>query len=131
MADTCRRPHVVLVTLIVLLLSSCHGDIRTPSSTMNNQSNPGLTLVGRWHQVGPAADESTSMVFTNDGKLIYSIHTRDKTQIINMVYEASGDQIITDQPSDPRKEITKFYFEPSGILVLDHQGEKTRFMREP
>jgi hypothetical protein len=71
------------------------------------------------------------MVFTNDGKLIYSIHTGGKTQVTNMTYEVSGDQIITDQPSNPRKEITRFYFEPSGILVLYYQGEKTRFMREP
>jgi len=96
---------------------------------MNNQANTGLSLIGRWRQVGPAADEST-MVFTNDGKLIYSIHTSDKTQVINLVYEVSGDRIITDQPSNPRKEITRFSFEPSGILVLDHEGDKTRFMRE-
>lgn len=51
--------------------------------------------------------------------------------VMNMVYEVSGDQIITDQPSNPQKEISKFYFEPSGILVVDHQGEKTRIMREP
>jgi len=70
------------------------------------------------------------MVFTNDGKLIYSIHTGDKTRIINMVYEGSGDQIITDQPSSPRREITKFSFDPSGILVLDYNGEKARFTRE-
>ena len=71
------------------------------------------------------------MVFTNDGKLVYSIHTRDKTEVFNLVYEVSGDQIISDQPSSPRKEITKFSFEPSGILVLDYNGEKTRFKREP
>lgn len=97
---------------------------------MNNQPNPGLSLIGRWRQVGPAANEST-MVFTNDGKLIYSIHTGDKIQVINMVYEVSGDNITTDQPSNPRKEISKFYFEPGGILVVNYQGEKTRFMREP
>ena len=130
-ANTRRKPQLVLVTLVVLLLSSCHRDTRTSSSTMNNQPNPGLTLVGHWRQVEPATDESTSMVFTNDGKLIYSIHTADKTQIINLVYEVSGDQIITDQPSNPRKEITNFYFEPTGILVLDYQGEKARFSREP
>ena len=70
------------------------------------------------------------MVFTNDGKLIYSIHTGGKTQVINMVYEVSGDQIITDQPSSPRREVSKFSFEPNGILVLDYNGEKTRFIRE-
>ena len=71
------------------------------------------------------------MVFTNDGKLIYSIHTGEKSEVINMVYEESGDKIITDQPSNPRKETSKFYFEPSGILVIDYQGERTRFTREP
>jgi len=71
------------------------------------------------------------MEFTNDGKLIYSVDTGDKIQVINMVYEVSGDQIVTDQPSHPQKAISKFYFEPSGILVVDHEGEKTRFMRQP
>lgn len=97
---------------------------------MNNQANPGPSLIGRWRQVAPVPDEST-MVFTNDGKLIYSIHSDDKIQVINMVYEISGDEIISDQPSHPRKETSKFYFEPSGILVIDYQGEKTRYMREP
>ena len=129
MADT-RRKHLILCTLALLLLSSCHSDTTTSPSAVNNQANPRPNLIGRWSQVGPVADEST-MVFTNDGKLIYSIHTGDKTQVINMVYEISGDQIITDQPSNPRTETSKFYFEPSGILVIDYQGEKTRFRREP
>ena len=127
--DVRRKRQLVLVILTALLLASCQSDKRTSSSAINNQPDSGPTLIGRWRQVGPVADEST-MVFTNDGKLIYSIHTAGKTQIINMVYEVSGDQIITDQPSNPRKEISKFYFEPSGILVVDYQGEKTRFMRE-
>jgi len=130
MAKIRRKLQPVLVAVAVLLLSSCHSGTKTASSAMNNQPNPGLTLIGRWRQVGPAADGST-MIFTNDGKLIYSIHTGDKTQVINMVYEVSGDQIITDQPSNQRKEISKFYFEPSGILVVDYQGEKARFIREP
>ena len=129
MSDTLTTPQLILATLTVLLLASCHSDTRTSSSSMNNQPSAGPTLIGRWNQVGSGNEEST-MVFTNDGKLIYSIHTGDKTQVINMVYEVSGDQIITDQPAHPRKEISKFYFEPSGILVLDYQGEKTRFMRE-
>ena len=40
------------------------------------------------------------------------------------MYEVSGDQIITEQQPNQRKEISKFYFEPSGILVLDYQGGK-------
>jgi len=70
------------------------------------------------------------MVLTTDGKLTYSIHSGDKTQVINLVYEVSGDQIITNQPSKPRREISTFSFDSSGILVLDHKGEKSRFTRE-
>lgn len=70
------------------------------------------------------------MAFSSDGKLTYSIHDGDKIQVINMVYEVSGNQIITDQPSNPRREISLFSFEPSGILVLAYDGEKTRFRRE-
>lgn len=124
-----RKTQLTLVTLTALLLLSCHGGTKTSSSPVNNQPNTAPGLIGRWRQVGPAPDEST-MVFTNDGKLIYSVDEGDKTSIVNLVYEVSGDQIITDQPSNPRKEITKFYFEPNGILVLDYQGEKRRFARE-
>ena len=70
------------------------------------------------------------MAFTSDGQLVYSVHDGDKTQVIYMVYEVSGNQVITDQPSNPRREISKFSFEPGGILVLDYNGEKTRFTRE-
>jgi hypothetical protein len=70
------------------------------------------------------------MAFTRDGKLVYSIHAGDKTQVINLVYEVSGNQIITDQPSNPRREISRFSFEPSGVLVLDYNGDKARFRRE-
>lgn len=126
MVDVLRKSQLVLLTLAVSLLASC----RTTTTSPPAMSNQGPSLIGRWRQVSPANEEST-IEFTNDGKLIYSIHTGDKTQVINMVYEVSGDQIITDQPSNPQKEISKFYFEPSGILVVDHQGEKTRFMREP
>ena len=69
------------------------------------------------------------MAFTSGGKLIYSIHAGDKTQVINMVYEVSGNQIITDQPSHPHRGISSFSFEPNGILVLDYNGEEARFER--
>ena len=69
------------------------------------------------------------MAFTSDGKLVYSIHDGDKIQVIHMVYEVSDNQIITDQPSSPRREISNFLFETNSILVLDYNGEKIRFKR--
>ena len=123
------KSQLILLLLAVFLLASCRSGTSTSSRPMSNKPDAMSSLIGRWRQVAPANEEST-MVFTNDGKLIYSIDTGGKTQVINMVYEVSGDQIITNQPSNPRKEISKFYFEPSGILVIDYQGEKTRFARE-
>jgi hypothetical protein len=111
-----------------VLLASCGSGATSPPN-MNNQVHPAPSLVGRWRQVSPP-DENVTMAFTSDGKLVYSIYAGDKTQVINMVYEVSGNQIITDQPSNPRREISRFSFEPSGILVLDYNGEKTRFTRE-
>ena len=130
-AEGRRKPLLVLLTLIVLLFASCRYGTNTSSPVMSKQNNQAPSLVGRWRQIAPATDEEITMVFTNDGKLIYSIDTPEKTQIINLVYEVSGDEIVTDQPSRPRKEITKFSFEPGGVLVLEHDGDIARFTREP
>ena len=113
----------------ILFLSSCGSNVSTSSPNITDETHPAFSVVGRWRQVSPAGDDVT-VVFTSDGKLTYSIHDGDKIQVINMVYEISGNQIITDQPSNPRREISLFSFEPSGILVLDYDGEKTRFRRE-
>jgi hypothetical protein len=69
------------------------------------------------------------MVFTTDGKLIYSIDSEESTQIINLVYETFEDTLITDQPSAPKKEYTQYYFESDDLLVLDYDGDKTKFQR--
>ena len=121
-----KKSRLGALIITMLLVASCSDGAHTSPPNMNN---PAPSLVGRWRQVSPA-DEYVTMAFTSDGKLIYSIQAGDKTQIINLVYEVSGNQIITDQPSNPRREITGFSFEPSGILVLDYNGEKTRFTRE-
>jgi hypothetical protein len=69
------------------------------------------------------------MAFGLNGELVYSIDTQEKMQIINLVYKVSGNTLITDQPSAPQKEYTKFYFEADGLLVLDYDGEKPKFQR--
>jgi hypothetical protein len=98
---------------------------------MSNQANQSSPLVGRWDLVSSEIEDSepATMEFTIDGKLIYSIHQNDRTRIINLVYEVTGDTIVTDQPSKPRKETTKFYFESNDTLVLDYGGEKAYFRR--
>ena len=97
---------------------------------MIDQSKQNPSLIGQWRQIEPSSDaEAVTMAFALNGELVYSIDTEEKTQIINLVYEVSDDTLITDQPSAPQKEYTKFYFEADDLLVLDYEGEKTKFQR--
>ena len=90
-------------------------------------------LVGIWNS--DKNDELTknsigkvSMTFTEDGQLIYDIDAGDKLQRMNLVYRVSGDTIISDQPSHPQEQRTKFKIE-NNKLTLELDGEKTMFIR--
>jgi hypothetical protein len=97
---------------------------------MINQSNQNPSLIGRWRQIEPSNDaEEVTMSFGLNGELVYTIDTEEKTQFINLVFEISEDTLITDQPSAPQKEYTKFYFESDNLLVLDYDGDQTKFQR--
>jgi hypothetical protein len=91
-------------------------------------------LIGIWNS--DETDETTqktlgkvTMTFTEDGKLIYDIFEGDKQQRMNMVYKIQGDTIISDQPSHPQEQRTKYKIENSNKLILDFEGEKTVFDR--
>ncbi len=90
-------------------------------------------LVGIWNS--DQNDELTknsigkvSMTFTEDGQLIYDIDAGDKIQRMNLVYRVIGDTIISDQPSHPQEQRTKFKI-LNNKLTLDLDGEKTIFIR--
>ena len=67
------------------------------------------------------------MTFTKDGKLIYDIFEGNKQQRMNMVYKVQDNTIISDQPSHPQEQRTKYKIENSNKLILDFEGEKTVF----
>jgi len=69
--------------------------------------------------------------FRADGRLHYSVLSGDRWQIMKMVYRVEGDVIVTDQPSSPREERTRFALQPDGTLILELGGERTRFRRAP
>jgi transcriptional/translational regulatory protein YebC/TACO1 len=73
--------------------------------------------------------DGVTMTFTSDGKLVYVIHQRQSDQIMNLVFSVDGDYIVTNQPSSPRPESTKFWFDDEGQLVLDYGGSKAWFAR--
>ncbi|MBC7932696.1 MAG: hypothetical protein H7Z38_19210 [Rubrivivax sp.] len=92
------------------------------------------SLLGRWLQVATEDEtvpgEIMTLTFTGDGKLVYCARKDGVAQIINLVYEVAGDTIISDQPSEPRIDHTKFWFETDDSLVLEYDGIPTWFRRE-
>lgn len=89
-------------------------------------------IIGVWKS--DLLDESTRinignilMEFTENGKLIYKIF--ENVQIINMVYHLIDDVILSDQPSSPQVQKTKYKFQDNNILLLEFDGEITAFKR--
>jgi hypothetical protein len=84
-------------------------------------------LIGKW--TGSVDGQTVEMEFTTDGRLTYTIHAGKRLQIMHLVYRVEADTLITDQPSHPREERTKFRFDEPGRLLLDYEGRETRFAR--
>jgi hypothetical protein len=99
----------------------------------NRPESPDERFLGRWQLIKTDGDfgigEGVTMTFTDNGKLTYVIHQKESKQIMNLIYRIEGKQLITDQPSDPRKESTEFSFDAEGNLVLDYGGSKGWFVR--
>ncbi len=70
-----------------------------------------------------------TMEFTKDGKLQYTIEQRDKKQKIFIIYKIEGNILITDQPSHPREEKTKFEVKDNN-LTLYFRGRKSKYIRK-
>ena len=75
------------------------------------------------------SDEAAFLDFSPKGQLTYSITTPRSQQEIHLVYEIVGDEIVTDQPSKPRLERSRYYFEDPNTLVIEFDGLRTWFAR--
>lgn len=94
-----------------------------------------MSLVGVW-----TADESdpasrirftdVALDFRSDGTLLYTTRHHEKLEIIRLRYHIEGTTIVTDQPSAPRIEKTKFSIDNSGVLTLEYNGVPYRFRRQ-
>ena len=72
-----------------------------------------------------------SMIFNSNGRLDYCIEDNENISVICLSYFIEGDEIITDQPSSPKQERTRFVINSDGVLILDKQGERSLFKRCP
>jgi hypothetical protein len=88
-------------------------------------------LIGCWHLVRSDgeidAGDEVEMEFYPNGQLTYAIAEGENWQLSLLTYKIVGDLIITNQPSAPSEERTKFAFEPDGKLRLESDGSRTWF----
>ena len=74
--------------------------------------------------------DGVSALFSPDGTLRYTIRDGDALQIMLLTYQVRGGVLITDQPSKPRREITTFWFDAAGRLVLQSAKSTAWFIRD-
>lgn len=89
-------------------------------------------LIGTWVLV-PAAPNmdvgsGVEMEFRADGTLDYVILGAGKKQIMKLRYRVDGNHIVTNQPSAPREERSRFWFVEDD-LVLEYGGDQSRYKR--
>jgi hypothetical protein len=86
-------------------------------------------FVGDWRQIEPdPRPESIFIAFEADGHLRYSVEA-ETVQHILLTWRIAGDALVTDQPSSPRQERTRFRFITSSRLLLERQGESYTYER--
>jgi hypothetical protein len=91
-------------------------------------------LIGTW--VLDAADERSrteygevSLKFTEDGFLVYTIHSGEMRQEMLLTYRVEGEWLVTDQPSSPREERTRVRISEDGRLHLRYGEFDSVFVR--
>jgi hypothetical protein len=91
-------------------------------------------LIGMWG-IDPEDTEAvavyghTTLVFQEDGSLIYTILGETSDQVLDLSYLVDGDVIVTNQRSRPREERTQFCFAADGSLLLNYGGKNVRYVR--
>lgn len=99
-----------------------------------SESEGGNQIIGRWRS-DPDDPEAIAtygdvlLDFSRNGALTYTIHAEGKRQIMLLTYRIDGDVLVTDQPSAPQEERTKFRVTPEGKLVLEHEHRPSRYVR--
>ncbi len=76
-------------------------------------------LFGEWNSIIDSPEsEKVKMTFYPDGKLLYQIISNEKTQIFNLTFYTKNGLIVSNQPSKPKEESTRYYFENNYSLTL-------------
>ena len=87
------------------------------------------SFLGEWRQVEPDPHPGSILItFEDDGRLRYTVETTTVQHIL-LTWRVDGDVLITDQPSAPRQESTRFRFLSPSRLMLERVGESYIYER--
>lgn len=89
-------------------------------------------LLGLW-MIDPKStpEQIVTLEFKDNGQLIYTVIGDQKDEVILLTYRVENDTIVTDQPSAPKIEKTKFSFTPEGKLLLVYGNISSLYVRVP
>lgn len=73
---------------------------------------------------------TVSVEFHANGRLNYKIEEEAKMSVVCLTYFIDGNEIVTDQPSSPKEERTRFVIDSDGILILESEDRKSFFKRK-
>ncbi|HJU70195.1 MAG TPA: hypothetical protein VJ650_18310 [Gemmatimonadaceae bacterium] len=94
---------------------------------------PPEQLLGCWHPEhaaeDPHAPEAVEVEFRPSGELIYSIDAGDRWQVLRLTYRVEDSVLVTNQPSAPMEERTRFELTPEGTLVLEFRGTPASYRK--
>jgi hypothetical protein len=91
-------------------------------------------LFGKWRldPTDVAARDTfgeVALEFKRDGSLTYVIEEAAKYDVMLLRYRIEGNELITDQPSSPKEERTRYSFTDDGKLILALGGLQARYVR--
>jgi hypothetical protein len=91
-------------------------------------------LIGTWESdpsdaVGNRSYGKVTLKFCADSTLLYIAHEAGREQVIRLTFRIEPGLIVTDQPSHPHFEKTRFEFMPDGRLLLAFGGKESTFVR--
>jgi hypothetical protein len=126
-----RSRTAVALSLALVSMGAFLGQQGCRREVVKEQTSQKPSVLGCWELVRSSdqAMEPSEADFRADGRLLYSVLSGERWQIMKLTYRVEGDVLITNQQSAPREERTRFYFESDGTLVLAFGGQRSWFRR--